>query len=288
MEIIVLLSLAATGLCLAFFGTSVALAVGVWYGKYYHDGSESDGRRNWPAFRSLSLWRYVHRYFRFQIIQESVLDPGPKLFAYHPHGLFTAGPPLCLGTHGGRADVWDQDLRFGTLRAVFRFPLLREFALWLGSIDVNAASLKRMLTVERRSVLLVPGGVQEMCLAKPGLVDIYLGHEGFLRLAWEQGISVVPVFGCGEEDVWWTWQCLHEIRRMMIPWLGYPFPSFGLGPLRPPHGIQIVVGSPLDPGQFSQMDDFVRQYWASLVALIHKYHRGQLGANIRHRGEKSE
>lgn len=52
----------------------------------------SRGGRRIDFVRNLSVWRYYCNYFPMRLIKTVDLDPRKNyIFAYHPHGIFTAG-----------------------------------------------------------------------------------------------------------------------------------------------------------------------------------------------------
>lgn len=61
-------------------------------------------------------------------------------------------------------------------------PIWREFYSWLGYVDASPTSALKAL--EHRSIFLLPGGEQEMIIAKPGQNKLILKNRtGFVRLA---------------------------------------------------------------------------------------------------------
>jgi len=83
---------------------------------------------------------------------------------------------------------------------LFQIPLLRELVLWLGCVDAARATAVYNLK-KGRSVLIFVGGEKEQLLTENGKHIIYLKKRfGFLRLAIQHGLKVVPMYSFGEES----------------------------------------------------------------------------------------
>ena len=132
-------------------------------------------------------------------------------------------------------------------------PLMRDFSQWLGVREVSKESLNRALGMERSCCTIVPGGQAEIFSTRSwgDKVFLYRGHHGFVRMAYNHRARLVPVLSMGE------WELLDNVH---LPWiqkparrlLGFPVPFVPYGshmlplPRRPPHGITILVGQPID------------------------------------------
>ncbi len=279
MEITLLLGGAAAFVCwiwtswiITFFiGFSIALC----YGRWYWDGSEYDGRKEWPAFRKLRLWSVLHRYFSHEIrflgnsavAFRKLRDEGrPCMFAVHPHGLFCVSGPVGFGLHGGRTDDMPK-LYIAVSSAVFFFPVLRELFLWMGAVDVGRATVGKMLD-EKKFVGLAPGGVRAMILSKPGSLDLYVGHEGFLKICYDRKVPLAPAFAMGENDVFstFTTPSLSKVRSWCVAVLGYPLPSFFVGPRRAK--LTTYCCEPIEPSEYDDYPLFKEAYYRVLFETI--------------------
>jgi hypothetical protein len=151
---------------------------GYFYYPHYNNGAEKTGAllSLWFRTRVSSVVGWVtKRYFNYTVVYHSATgEPQEKqaalireysegggdgregkvaLFASHPHGIFPVGTIALLGS-------WSH-LRPCVHRHIFATPILREFMLWLGAIDVTRENIDAQLD-EGNSVILLPGGCREM------------------------------------------------------------------------------------------------------------------------------
>lgn len=201
----------------------------------------STGRRTWPAY-----CRFVAAHVELlgrlffgglRVIDASGgeltdaaanLNENPTVFGMFPHGTLP-----CLSAFLGhlpqfRAIFHRQESHVITLvaSALFYVPWFRELSSWAGGRAVSRKSLRNALVVEKRSVALYPGGVEEqfysnrvhpqhpfipwsLAIASNGEsrspvpatvpttqqreVVLCLRHKGFIREALRANAAIVPV-----------------------------------------------------------------------------------------------
>jgi len=100
--------------------------------------------------------------------------------------------------------------RWGSFGMAFFIPGVREFSLMVGACDASKETLAGRIE-DGESIHLIPGGIKEMMLTDESATDTKLvlkNRSGFVRLAWEHGLDVVPVFCFGEK---WT------SKRVLLP-----------------------------------------------------------------------
>lgn len=246
-------------------------AAGLWlYGPYYYDRSERDGSRNWPEFRrrwGRPLWAGLQRLYRFRLAQP-LPEPGPDapvlLYACHPHGLFALFVGLTfLPGRTGRPGV-----RVAVHHNLMCVPVVRELLLWFGCIDASRDVVRAALQ-RGESVAVVPGGVYEM--GAP-VLPRSARPAGFLRLAAELGVPVVPVVCPAEETVVWTWRgewaAVTRLRRAMLRVLRYPFPTFFWLRVAPPPLVVHAAQRALRPQDYPTFEAFAEAYWHTLDRLL--------------------
>src|SRR3954470_22633812 len=125
------------------------------------------------------------------------------------------GPVLLVGNHSGGTLIADTFVfaaafleRFGTERPfhqlahdlVFQVPGIRESLMRSGTVPANPDNMRRAL--ERGAALLVyPGGDHESYRPswESDKVD-FGGRQGFVRLARELGVRIVPVVAIGGQE----------------------------------------------------------------------------------------
>jgi 1-acyl-sn-glycerol-3-phosphate acyltransferase len=163
---------------------------------------------------------------------------------------------------------------------MFNCPLLREFCLWGGGREVSAASIRHALH-SNRSIILVPGGQREMIHIRP--VDEYVTyvtrHKGFIRLALECGVPLVPIVSIGEQ---YSLQNLYlpKIQRWTLKHLGVGFPVFPYGrwylpiPNRCP--LTVIIGEPIQVPYIphptvEEVDKYHAEYYEQVRLLFDTY-----------------
>ena len=110
-----------------------------------------------------------------------------SIVAFGNYFFFTKSTPQCV--RNSRA------LATGT---IFIFPLLRQLWTWLGMDPISKTTMRRLLE-QKRTVLIIPGGVAECLEMKPGCETIYLRKRfGFVKLAIQTGAQLVPAFTFGQ------------------------------------------------------------------------------------------
>jgi hypothetical protein len=134
-------------------------------------------------------------------------------------------------------------------RFLYQIPIVRELFL-LTSIEGNLENVEQIFQ-HGRSCVVVPGGVPEMIKTKPGNTIIVNCHnKGFIKIALQHGVSIVPIFAFGENNEWEQLQIPSKISMMIQKVTGgmYPVIPWGSwGPLLPKQ-IPIVqcIGKPVE------------------------------------------
>jgi len=134
------------------------------------------------------------------------LDGGARrfIFGYHPHGMYPAAACWFHLTPQFAA-LFPSVPSPVTLGAsvIFCVPLLRDVVMWAGARSVSRGVFLRSLR-ERGAVVLCPGGQAEAVEHVGGdgdhEVTLCTKHRGFIRIAIEEGASLVPVFVFGESQ----------------------------------------------------------------------------------------
>ena len=119
-----------------------------------------------------------------------------------PHGVFG----VCRAFSGGT--LWRSlypgvDARWGSFGGAFRLPGVREFSLSCGCLDAGRPTLTRAIQ-RGENIMLLPGGSKELLLTDGASTTtqlVLLDRTGFVRLAIEHGLDLVPGFCFGEKWV---------------------------------------------------------------------------------------
>ncbi|XP_034240890.1 2-acylglycerol O-acyltransferase 1-like [Thrips palmi] len=264
---------------------------------------DQGGRRNgrgWSFVRGCVLWNYFRDYFPVRLVKTAELPPDKNyLLCSYPHGIIGTGVVCSFGTDalGVRKLFPGTTPNLVTLRQNFSVPFLREMLLSQGIISAAISSLRCALSDPRggRLVVLLVGGAREAQLSEPGDYRIVLKRrKGFVRLALQQGVPLVPVFTFNEHRL------LSQVRGSAIAtfqnWfrrvLGFvpvvPVGrglfqySFGAVPHRLP--LTVVVGAPIPVEKVAepspeQIQELMEKFEKALVDLFHehkeKYHPGE-------------
>lgn len=199
-----------------------------------------------------------------------------------------SGPALLVGNHG----VWGYEtpVFFHLLHAAsgryplglaergfFRIPLVRSVLPWLGGVEGTRDNARGALG-EGNLVVCYPGGARETF--KPARRRYMLRWEralGFVRLAAELRVPVVPFAGFGVDDTFFypgggrLSVRLSEDEKYRMPLV------LGLGPLPLPVQLTFAVGEPLaapapsasDAAMADFRDQVARQVRHLLVQACH-------------------
>ncbi len=218
----------------------------------------------------------------------------PLVYGYHPHAMIPA------------AAVWFpmlpkfserfKDVRPVTLAAsvIFKAPIVREIAAWLGVRSVQRDVFRSALR-EERAVVVCPGGQREMTehFGGPGedTITLCTSHRGFIRIAIEERARLVPVVCFGESSSWRNilrhpGSYVYNKFRVALPLLAVGFLGLPI-PRRVP--ITFIIGDPVaiaDPDEdgaarASDVDAAHAAYYAEVERLFHA-HKADAGfPNLR-------
>jgi len=237
------------------------LAYFVWI--YFDKAPHSEGRR-WEPFRHWSLFHHLRDYFPTSLHKTAELPPDKTyVFGYHPHGIISVGAFTNFATEAtGFSQVFPGiTLSLLTLSVNFKVPFFREYIMALGVCDVGNVSCDNILQKgPGNAIMIVVGGAAEALDSHPGSYDLVLARrKGFVRVALENGASLVPVISYGETDVFDQvpnpeGSPLRNFQNSLQKKLGFSMPffhgrgifnyDFGLLPHRCP--IDVFVGDAID------------------------------------------
>ncbi|CAF1263290.1 unnamed protein product [Rotaria sordida] len=251
----------------------MTLLIGLIYGSWMYIDRYTDvrGGRWSNCLRRLSIWSIVANYFPLKLIKTEDLDPNRNyIFGYHPHGLLTFGAGVNFLTEATHFSTLFPGIRphLMILRNGFLIPFTRELLLNLGACRVSRESCQYFLngsSGQGNGVVIVCGGMRELYLTEYQMMIFYLkNRKGFIRLALENGASLVPVISFGE----------NELYRRYKNWISNRWiwgrSIIGILPLH--HPVTTVVGKPIhvnqiiDPSQ-TDIDQLHYQYLHAIEQL---------------------
>ncbi|XP_064455292.1 2-acylglycerol O-acyltransferase 1-like [Ornithodoros turicata] len=206
-----------------------------WYicdlGVCNRGGRRSTWTRNW------TIWRYLRDYFPVELVKTCDLDPTKNyIFGYHPHGIMCVGAFCNFATEATRFSETFPGItpHLLALQGQFWFPLHRELLLSTGMCSSTKESFEWIFSKkgEGNAAVLVVGGAVEALDAHPGSYKLTLNkRKGFIRMALKHGVSLVPVFSFGENDLFVQAKneegtLLRRVQTKLTKVLGFAPPLF--------------------------------------------------------------
>jgi len=275
--------------------------------KLMYQTFHKDGGLPIPWLRNAIIWRWFCDFFPIRLHKLYDLDDSGEtsyLFGYHPHGIIGMGAVSTFamsGASGFHKLFPGVDVRLLTLRINFFIPFFDLLITFMGICDASRESCTAILgdQEERKSLCLVLGGAKESLEANPGAVKLFLQkRKGFVKVALENGASLVPVFGFGENELFEQvnnpqGSLVRKIQNQLQNRMGFAIPLFhgrgifqynyGLLPKRRP--IDVVFGKPIACPKMTRetiTPDIIEKYHTiycqELKALFdqekHKYYQG--------------
>uniref|UniRef100_M4BFL5 Acyltransferase n=1 Tax=Hyaloperonospora arabidopsidis (strain Emoy2) TaxID=559515 RepID=M4BFL5_HYAAE len=237
-------------------------------------------RASWITGRNF-LIDTVRRYFSGTIIRMAPLDPKQHyILSFHPHGIYPISVMWLQLTTQWRRLFPNFYAHILTASILHQVPLARDLLQFYGSREVTRQAFAYTLQ-QKESVLLVPGGQAEMLLQQSGRkeVRVYTHHKGFIRLAIEHGVPLVPVLSFKEGEMMDNIQA-PLVQRWFVKKLAFPFPYFPYGrallPIPRKVDIPIVVGEPLEVPHIAKptqadIDKVHATYYTVLQNMFDKY-----------------
>jgi len=180
--------------------------------------------KGWPFYKwFLCGWLsdYCLCYHDATCIREGpAIDPaGQYMFAMYPHGVYGVCRVFSGGMRLWRTMYPGIFSRWGSFSAAFYLPGIREFSLFAGCLDASKPVLEKAIK-RGESVTLLPGGIDEMNLTdgrSKVTKLVTLDRKGFVKLAIENGMDIVPGFCFGEKYIHETVRLPAVIRQALRP-----------------------------------------------------------------------
>ncbi|CCW64362.1 unnamed protein product [Phytomonas sp. EM1] len=270
-------------------GSLALLATGFFlYGRYtapwmlaYLIYIFTKGRPRFPVakrmgFARARIWRYYRDYFPTRCIipatVRSRFDPARNyFFLYHPHGVVSFGAVVNFALDVNRASeaLPGIQIHLQTLRFNFFIPFFRAALLATGAGDASATTIRQTLRAGAgESVMVVLGGSEEAVVSRPCTNDLILRKRaGFVRIALQEGVPLVPVYGFGENDVFEHAEIADApvIKRVVAGvkrFTGVAIPMLkGARFLPRRRPITVVVGEPLELPKIEAPTDAEIDFW---------------------------
>lgn len=129
---------------------------------------------------------------------------------------------------------------------LFELPWVRELFLKAGAVKASPKNGRKLLE-DGHLVMLSPGGIYEALIARKGLNRIpWERRKGFVRLAIEAGVPIVPTYCQGINAAYLNSYFLLKPRIKILEMIRFSVPFFlGLGLLPFPTKLIHLVGKPI-------------------------------------------
>ncbi len=153
------------------------------------------GWKGFDAFWRLADYtRTAPTYFRQFAVHGTVADAERQLVVgIHPHGALVFQRMFWRSELIPLKRPW----RMIGASVLFRIPIIREMSLWFGAVDASKPMCRRLLRAGA-NLVLYPGGLDEANRPTTEPRVFVKVRTGFIRLAVEHGVAVLPVFTFGE------------------------------------------------------------------------------------------
>lgn len=233
----------------------------------------------WGPFLEFGFLKSIRQYFDFSVTVESPAALEQRaIWAEYPHGVYPLSQLLAVSLNPKR---WP-GLRVHSVGAsvLFRVPLWRHFLGWLGVRPATRRSFTRLLQ-EKGSVKVNPGGIAEMFLLdKEREVIKIRERKGFVRIAVEHGIPLLPVWHYGNSSMLhFGPKFMEDVSRRCRMSLGFIFGRCGL-PLPFKVKLHMVVGDlvpvrclPRHHPEFEQAVDEAHAAYMEALSELYYRHR---------------
>ncbi len=252
----------------------------------------------WKAFRTSRLWDWM----RENVYPTRHMDGGvtlathhPQVFAISPHGIFGEGVHLAFTLTDHFVDVTPVGSSFMTW-----MPITKDICGLAGMIPANRKDIVHELTVNKKSIFLVPEGIRGILCE--GESEKIPRRTGFIACAIEAGAQIVPVYIHGTNQLYTRWPSSKVkagdswIRRFQHWMLSTPlrycfiFVWGKWGGFFPHTGreLRVFYGSPLTPARYPRDDprfdahvDYIFNWYTKQVADLVKRVDEKLAEDVR-------
>jgi hypothetical protein len=186
----------------------------------------------------------------------------------------------------------------GVASVLFYIPFVRELLLFLGCREVTKETLSSLIKdTTPYSLMMIPGGIYEQKSTRHDEEIHYVQKKlGFIRLACELGLDLLPMYGFGENQVFTVHSFGPSFRNLQHwiaqkLWVGLPIVTGRFGFTLIPHPVKIthVYGKPIkikkNPNPSDELlDELYGKYCAEVQRMFKKHAPKLLPKEISDKG----
>lgn len=163
----------------------------------------------WPAQFKVPGWKWDRLWSWFRVRDSAISYNGE--FAVHLSEEFDEHDQYFVGVHPHGTLIFQRifwltsdlrqffarDYRMLCASILFRVPLMRELTLFFGGVDAGRPTVEKVIHAGH-NVVLYPGGLDEANTVESATQVQIRTRTGFIRLAVQHGLPVLPMFCFGE------------------------------------------------------------------------------------------
>jgi len=121
---------------------------------------------------------------------EVASDGKPVMTCHHPHG--------AVAVNSAAFGALTMDASAVAAPPVFKMPVCRQMMELMGAISSDKKTFVKHMQ-SRKHLAILPGGIDEVCLADQTKERIYIKHrQGFVKYALQYGYDLIPIYHLGE------------------------------------------------------------------------------------------
>ncbi len=215
---------------------------------------------------------------------------GPAIIAMEPHDVL----PISIFSFNSCLNSMPGHNCVGCVTsACFNIPIMRHMYTWFNIISVEKQNIVKLLG-QGISPIIIPGGVAEVSYLKTCDTECVLflkSRFGFIKLAMQQGVPIIPVFSFGLRQTFSFWApsspWVAKLGRMIgfLPMVIVGLWGIPFGPGKPSNYVN-VVGAPItvvqsDSPSEEQLLVYQEQYFAALRSIFETHKEAYGMANIQ-------